>query len=174
MKMKNRISIKVLMFATSLAMVLGGCASAPKIKPTPWTLSITKKTPASIEMDIIGVTESDQKYYEGMSWDDYWKADSQIRRDAPRLTRFLQKDKSWSVALKKDPKHPEYEDDSAKWADWSRRGVVELLLVARLPETGGLWKVPLPLDKNAWPKNQAIEVEVLDSRIVVLTPPARN
>ena len=157
--MKNKISL--LIFASALAITFAGCASSPKIKPVPWTLAITKTTPASIEMDVIGVTASDQKYYEAVGWDDYWKPDSQIRRDAPKLTKFLQKGQPWVVSSK-----------DAAWVQWTKRGSIELLLVARLPEAGGLWKVPLSIDKNAWKsKNQTIEVEVLDSRILVITPP---
>ncbi len=162
--MKNKIAL--VLFAAALALVIAGCASTPKIKPVPWKLSITERTPASIEMDVIGVTPSDQKYYECISWEDYWKPDSQIRRDAPKLTKFLSKDTpTWMVS-------PEAADASAMWKQWTKRGAIELLLVARLPETGGQWKVPLSLDKKAWKaRNQTIEVEVLDSLVRVITPP---
>lgn len=170
--MKNNILL--CLFASALALAFAGCASSPKIKPFPWTLSVTKNTAASIEMDVIGVTASDQKYYEGVSWEDYWKPDSQIRHDAPKLTKFLEKGTAWVVCAKNQPEHPTYEVAADVWGQWTKRGVIELLLVARLPEAGGLWKVPLSLDKKAWQAtNKTIEIEVLDSRIKVITP-SRN
>ena len=159
--MKNKIVLFVFASIT-LALVIAGCASTPKINAVPWSLSITERTSASIEMDVIGVTATDQKYFEGMSWEDYWKPDSQIRRDARPQSKFLEQGKPWVISAK----------DSAIWDQWLKHGVVELLLVARLPEAGGLWKVPVSLDKKAWKaKKQTIEVEVLDSRIVITTPP---
>lgn len=164
-----------MIFAAALAVAAAGCASTPRIKPAPWTVSITKQTPASIEMDIIGVPVTDQKYYEDdsrVSYDEYWKPESNIRKDALKISKFLPTDKPWIVTFKKDSKHPEYEDQSSTWSDWHSRGVVELLLVARLPGEGGLWKKPISLDKNAWKaKNRTIEVEVKDSKIEVITPP---
>lgn len=159
--MKNKIVLFVFASVT-LALVIAGCASTPKINAVPWTLSITEKTSASIEMDVIGVTATDQKYFEGMSWEDYWKPDSQIRRDARPQSKFLKQGEPWVISAK----------DKEVWDQWLKHGVVELLLVARLPEAGGLWKVPVSLDKKAWKaQKQTIEVEVLDSRIVVTTPP---
>lgn len=164
--MKNRILFPLL--AAIIAIAFAGCSSTPKIKPYPWKVSITKRTPASIEMDVLGVTPTDRAYLENVSWDDYWKPDSQIRKDALEMggvTKFLKKDEAWVIS----PEDTEYKDN---WKRWQSRGAIELLLLARLPESGGLWKVPVSLDKKAWSaKDRTIQVEVLDSRIVVLTPP---
>lgn len=160
-----------------MAFALSGCSSTPKIKPAPWTVSITKKTPASIEVDLIGVTKSELDYYQTVSWDDYWKPDSQVRKDAPKISKFLEMGKPWVVALKKDSKHLDYEDRSSTWTEWHNRGVVALLLVARLPESGGFWKRPLSLDEKAWNTEQQLKserhtiiIEVKDSCVVLLTP----
>jgi hypothetical protein len=59
-----------------------------------------------------------------------------------------------------------------QWKEWNKRGIIELLLVARLPEAGGLWKLPLSIDKKAWKaEKRTIDIEVKDSRIDVITPP---
>jgi len=170
-----------MMLAAALA-AAAGCSSTPKIKPVAWTVSITKKTTASIQVDVIGVTETEWEYYKGLSLEDYWgkpeSPDSQIRKDALKcgVTKLLEKD-AWVLSAKTDPKHPEYDVQSDLWSQWHNRRVVKLILLARLPEAGGIWKYPLSLDKDAWntsnqakPERHTILIDVFDSKIYVETP----
>ena len=142
-----------------LALFAGGCSSTPKPKPVAWNVKITKTTPASIEVDVIGVTPDELAFYEGLSMEKYWP-NSQVRKDADKLSAVLQKDEPWLISA-----------DDPKWAAWKNRGVTDLLVVANLPVPDGLWKKQLPLDKKAWvAKNRTIEIEIQTTKIGPETP----
>jgi hypothetical protein len=132
-----------------------------------WNVSITKKTKASIEVDLIGVaTKSEENFLNGLSREEYWKPDSQIRKDADKLgnklTKFPQEGQPWVVRR-----------DDPQWHAWLNRGVFELFVVARLPEATGDWRVPILLGKKAWKaKDKTIEIVVVDSGINIQTPPS--
>jgi len=154
------IGLPVLLAAVSLVAV--GCGSTPKPKPVyGWDISITKKTPASIEVDIVGITSTEKAFCESLTADQYWKPGSRIRTDLHPLSQTLQLNQPWEIT-RGDP----------KWLEWKGRGVTEVLVLANLPGTGGRWKEYLPLDKKAWDpkKKYALEVEILETRIQVLTP----
>jgi hypothetical protein len=162
--MKNNICLLALCASVAIAVV--GCKSSPTGKPVAWNVSITKiKTTASIEVDLIGVaTPNEENFLSGLSREDYWKPDSQIRRDADKLgnklTKFLQKDQPWII-----------ERNDPQWQAWLKRGVFELFVIARLPEATGNWKVPLPLGRRVWDaKDKTIEIVVVDSGISIQTP----
>lgn len=156
---KNKIAgLSVLLVALSLFAV--GCGTTKPGRAVAWNVSITKTTPASIEVDLIGVTENEKQFYAGLAMEDYWKSGGQVRKDADKLTKILQKDQAWIVD-RTDP----------KWDEWlKRRGKTELLIIANLPVKSGLWKLALPLDKKSWLAKNTLEIEVLDTRIVVVTP----
>lgn len=161
---KNISNLGLLMLCAAFALSITGCKSAPNGNPKAWNLSITKKTTASIEVDLIGVaSKNEETFLSGLSRDEYWKPDSQVRKDADKLgnkmTKFLQEGKPWLISR-----------DDPQWQSWLNRGVYELYIIARLPEASGDWKVPLPLDKKAWvAKNKTLEIVVVDSGISVQT-----
>lgn len=159
MNLFKKRNVLLLSVAVASGLLTGGCRSTPKIKPARWNVSITKTTPASIEADLIGVTQNEKRFYEGLAMKDYWKPNSQVRRDADKLSQILQMGQPWVISR-----------DDPKWNAWLNRGVTELLLVANLPEPNGLWRIPLCLDKDCWKaKDKTLNIEVQDSRIAVLT-----
>ncbi|HEX4263451.1 MAG TPA: hypothetical protein VH597_03855 [Verrucomicrobiae bacterium] len=159
---KQTIGLCALVLAVALA--TGGCKSAPK--PVPWNVSITKTTPASIEVDLVGVTESEKHFIDGLSMDSYWP-NSPVRRDAEKnmMTKILKTNEPWLITR-----------DDPHWEKWTKRGVTTLYVVANLPVPNGLWKVALPLDKKSWDaKNHTLEIEIQNTLIRVNTPEnARN
>jgi hypothetical protein len=158
MSMITKQIIGISALVLSLAFVSTGCKSTPKPKPVAWNLSITKKTPASIEVDLIGVTENEKQFYQSLTMENYWP-NSAVRRDADKLTQILTND-PWVVS-RNDP----------IWAEWKKRGVTTLFVVANLPVPNGLWKVALPLDKKMWDaKNYTLDIEIQNTLIRVQTP----
>jgi hypothetical protein len=157
---KQTIGMCTLVLAVALAAT--GCSSTPK--PVPWKISVTKTTPASIEVDLIGVTEKEKQFYEGLTMDNYWP-NSPVRRDADKLSQILKTKEPWLIS-----------DEDPHWKEWHDRGVTTLVVVANLPVPNGLWKVSLPLDKKAWDaKNHTLEIEIQNTLIRVNTPEkARN
>jgi hypothetical protein len=160
----NRHVIFVMVLCVAVVGSMAGCASSPNGRPVAWNISITKKTTASIEVDLVGVAnKNEESFLNGLSSEDYWKPDSQIRKDAEKLgnklTKFLQVDQPWIVP-RTDP----------QWHAWLNRGVFELFIIARLPEASGDWKVVLPVGKKAWDAtHHTLEIVVVDSGISVQT-----
>jgi hypothetical protein len=155
------ISLPALLVA--LALVAVGCGTS-KPKPVAWQISITKRTAASIRVDLVGVKPGDEKrYYEGLTKAQYWGTDgqeTQARKDTDKISHDLEKDQPWIVNR-----------DDSQWTKWINRGVTELLVMADLPGNSGLWRVALPLDKKVWDaKDKTLEIEVQDTRVSVLTP----
>ncbi len=156
------LSLVALLAAIALITMAPSC-QGPVVSS--WNVVITKKTPASIEVDLVGVTAAEKRFYEGVTMEDYWKSGSSVRRDADKLSQILQLDQPWTVSAS-DP----------QLQAWLRRGVQEVLLIADLPGSSGLWKVTLPLDKKAWDsksedyKQKTLKINILETRIEVMTP----
>ncbi len=165
--MNHKLLYQKLSYSTVLlltAVVFAGCGTSSP-RPTPWALAITKTTPASIQIDLIGVTENEKPYWEGYNLDKYWTEGDRRRAEANKLTKTLQMGQKWSIPM-----------DDPKWKDWLNRGDTELLVIANLPGTfepgpSDPRRIFLPLDKHAWKaKNHTLEIQVQDTLISVLTP----
>jgi len=148
--------------AVMSAALLTGCGT-PGAKP--WNLSINKTTSASIQVDLIGITEAEKPYWEGYNLDKYWSDGDLRRQNAHPLTQVLKMGQPWVVPAT-DP----------RWQEWLNRGATELLIVANLPghfDAGPAdpRRLFLPLTKGVWQaKNDTLEIEVQDTLIVVNTP----
>jgi hypothetical protein len=166
--------MKTSLLCVALSLLAAGCAShsAPPTRGSvvPWTVKITKITPASVEVDLFGVNKTDDAYWRNsVQMDAYWKPKSPIRQSAidrydAKTTRF---DSSETFVLEsKDP----------IWAKWSRYGSYELAIMANLPGTfpspaADPRRLFLPLGKKEWAaKGRTLEIEILEGQIRVLTP----
>jgi len=149
------------MLITVLALFACGCQTGPQ----PWNLSIKKTTPSSIQVDLIGVPESDKPSWEGYDMTKYWSDGDLRRSEADKLTQTMQMGHPWIISL-----------DDPKWNEWLDRGASELMIIANLPGTlpsgsADPRRLFIPLDKHAWKaKNGTLEFEVQDTIIQVLTP----
>ena len=149
----------------SVVFLISGCATLQK--PVVWNISIDKTTPASIEVDLIGITASEIPAWESMNVDKYLAPGSQLRKDADKNTVDLKMGKQL-VLSKTDP----------KWSGWllpGGRGVDHLVIIANLPGqwqagTGDWRRKIIPLDKRAWQaKNDTLEFQVKDTEISEMT-----
>jgi hypothetical protein len=145
------------------AVVFAGCGST---KPVAWNIQLTKNTPASIEVDIVGIAPSEKlSWMNNVKVDDYWKANSSIRKGTKKFTTAFQSGSNDVVKV-----------NSPLWKEWFSYGATEIMIVANLPgqyEPGpyDLRRLFLPLDKKSWKtKNRAIKIEIQEERIRVLTP----
>jgi hypothetical protein len=155
----------MLLLLAALALLPVGCGT-PKPKPRPWNVSISKQTPASIEVDLIGITEMERPGWEGYDIDKYWKSGDLRRANADKLSANLPTGTPWTVS-REDP----------KWQGWMRRGATELLLIANLPGhfapgPSDPRRVFIPLDKNAWrAQDKTLQIDVQDDSVRMMTPP---
>ena len=146
--------------AACATLLLAGCSTSPR----PWTVSISKSTYASVQVDLIGVKEAENQYWDGYSIDKYWSQGDLRRLNAKPMTQILKMGKPWVVS-QTDP----------KWKEWLDRGATELLVVANLPghfEPGAAdpRRCYLPLGPVWKAKDKTLEIEIQDTMILVQTP----
>jgi hypothetical protein len=156
--------MKRLISFIALCIITAGCSSLPK--PVPWNVSITKVTPASIEVDIVGISPTEKPYWmNSVKPDDYWKPNNSVRNGAKKLSTTFQDGTTF-----------ELKRDNPIWNDWFSYGTTELMVMANLPGSydNGPFdrrRLFLPLNKKLWKsKNKTLEIEIQDEFIRVLTP----
>lgn len=146
-----------------LALALAGCATTPK------TLVLTKDIPASIEVDLIGVTPSDKSYWlNSVKPNDYWKPGSSARKNAQRQGVSTKFESGREYRL--EPTHK-------IWQQWRAAGATELLVFADLHgrelsnDAHDPRRLFLPLGSKAYlTKDKIIQVRIDDDRPVCETP----
>ncbi len=151
-----------------IALVAVGCGSTPKPKVRTWTIKITKVTPASIEVDLLGVNKSEDSYWRSVSVSKYWQPNSPLRREAESRAKSTRFEGSREYVLSKD---------DPIWAKWFGYGAYELMVIANLPGSfsdgaADPRRLFVPLDKAQWPqaKDQTLELEISENQVRVLTP----
>ena len=155
---------KFSLFAIGVIAVLSltGCSSGPSA----WNIKVTQITPGSIQVDLVGITESEKPKWEAYSMDNYWNNENDPRRmNALKLTHFLQLNNPWVVS-KDDP----------IWQKWFSHGDTELAIVANLP--GNFPAGPgdprlnfYPLNTGAWDASKhTLIFEVQDTIVNPVTP----
>jgi hypothetical protein len=170
---KTLLEIACLLLVVSIVAV--GCASGPapltRGKVVPWTVKITKAAEGSIEVDLIGVSKSEDDYWRNaVRMGEYWEPNSRIRKavfDEKRAVTTRFESGSQFVLSKDDP----------IWKKWSSYGTFELAVMAHL--TGNFpnpaadpRRLFLKLGKNEWiAENNTLELKILDAQIFVVTPP---
>jgi hypothetical protein len=156
---KSKAFTLAVLLAT-LSLVGAGCGT-PTAKPVAWNLSFTKKTPASIVIDIVGVSPLDKGRLSSIPVEQWWKSD--LRKEVTKVTQQLPTGEPWILSIT-DP----------IWKQWRSYGATELMIMATLPckDCDDRRRILVPLDKNSWVgyKNKTLEFEVQDQWIHVLTP----
>ncbi len=151
-----------------VCVLAAGCGSTPKTgKPAKWDIKVTKVTPASIEVDLIGISKSEDAYWRNVKLDEYWKANSPLRAQVEKRAKTTKFETAQTFVLAQD---------DPVWATWFGYGAVELVVMANLPgkfsnDLADPRRLILPLDKKQWlAKNKTIELEVSDVQVRALTP----
>lgn len=166
MKSTKTNAVRLLLALAALSLLAPGCATTPK--PAAWTLVINKTTPASIEVDLIGVTPLDKTFWlNTVKPNDYWKPGNSTRKNAKKLSSKFESGPVWTVRL-----------DDPTWQAWLASGASELLVFAdlHLREASNDPTDPrrlfLPLDKNAWEsKDHVLNIVIEDERLSTTTAP---
>jgi hypothetical protein len=157
------LKFSLLAFGALAILSLTGCSTGPSA----WNLEIRKTTGSSIQVDLVGVTESEKPKWEAYSMDNYWNNENDPRRtDALKLTHFFGSKEPWLV-----PK------DDPIWQKWFAQGDTELAIIANLPGANfpaGAGDPRLnffPLNKGAWKaKKHTLVFEVQDTIVKPVTP----
>lgn len=168
---QSRVLARTSLLLLALCLVAPGCSSTghKSGKPVAWNVKITKTTAASVEVDIIGVSMSEDAYWRrSVKPDDYWNPSKPIRAQAKARTRTTRFENGSVFVLKlEDP----------IWNQWRGYGTSELLVMANLPgkysnDEADPRRLILPLGKNDWlpRESKTLELEILDAQIRPLTP----
>jgi hypothetical protein len=164
--------VKTSLLCAALSLLAAGCASHPTAltrgKVQPWTIKITKVTPASVEVDLFGVNKLEHDHWStGVRMDDYWKPKSSSRQSVSERAKTTRFDAPGPFVLK---------SDDPVWEKWFKYGSYELAIMANLPGTfpnpaADPRRLFLPLGKKEWDaKGRTLEIEIKESQIFVLTP----
>jgi hypothetical protein len=164
MNSKIESILKLLICFVTVTFLGSGCHSGTQ--PVAWNVSVTKTTPASIEVDFIGISPIEKPYWlNDVQPDKYWAPNAKIRQGATKVTTSFQSGNSF-VLKETDP----------IWNDWFNHGATELMIMADLPgvydnNSTDRRRMFLPLKKKAWnSKNHTLELEIQDEIIRILTP----
>ena len=158
----KKLKLSLFILGVLAILSLTGCATGPSA----WNLKITQITPGSIQVDIVGITETEKPKWEAYNMDNYWNNEDDPRRmNALKLTHFLELNKPWVIS-KDDP----------IWQKWLARGDTQLAIVANLP--GNFPAGPgdprlnfYSLDTASWKaKKQTLVFEVQDTIVNPVTP----
>lgn len=166
MKLTKTTALSLLLALAALSMLAVGCKTTPK--PVAWTLVINKTTPASIEVDLIGVTPLDKTYWlNTVKPNDYWKPGNPTRKNAKKLSSKFESGPVWTVR-----------PDDPAWKTWFGSGASELLVIADLHlrdasnDPTDPRRLFLPLDKNSWEsKDKVLNIVIEDERVYTTTAP---
>jgi hypothetical protein len=148
-----------------------GCSSTRHKSGTPvaWNIKLVKTTTSSVEVDLIGISISEDSYWsKSVKPDDYWNPSKPIRSQA--------ESRAWSTRFETAPVSILKIDDKI-WNQWLGYGASELLILASLRgrysnDENDPRRLILDIGKNHWQaKDKTLELEVLDGQIRVLTRP---
>jgi hypothetical protein len=154
----------VSLWLVALVSVLAACQST-RPQPRAWDLVVNKRTPASIQVDLIGVSDIEKPAWEGYDVDRYWTPGDSRRANADKLTKNLPTGQPWIVS-----------HDDPRWRDWLNHGATELLVMANLPGRFAPGptdprRIFIPLDRKRWnTKSGRLEIEVQDTIIRPISP----
>src|SRR5262249_20125741 len=85
MNLKRLLTVLRLAVILGLPVLLTGCLFGGG-NPKPWNVSLVKKTPATITVDLIGVSKSDKSDWAGYDLNKYWAPGDLRRKEADKVT----------------------------------------------------------------------------------------
>jgi hypothetical protein len=159
----------LLLLLTTLVLIASGCSSAPK----QWNVKLTKTTPASVRVDLVGVSKLEDAHWRSIKPDEYWKENSPIRKDVEnrRKTTKFEENQEFTLSA-----------DDPIWQIWARPGLYELMIIAELGGANAAnrfdngpadpRRLILPLKAKDWnAKKNTLEIQINDGQVLPLTPP---
>jgi hypothetical protein len=138
---------------------LAGCGTPPATKHA---VELVPRTDASVEVDFVGATGSDLMDWKAYSMNKYWQPGDPMRRDAEKVT------------LRIDGKETkQFAPNDPIWDKWFARQATYLVVLAHLP--GDFPDGPTDPRRKIVPlaaieKNQPLQIEIQERRIMVVTP----
>lgn len=170
MKILSVIGMTVLLAVTALSGV--GCSSKPRLVECDIVVSpggnlVQELAGKPLQVDLIGVNDTDIAKYAGVSVDDYFAGTSAVRSDAGdlRTTFNFNGNATGAQVLSVSGK---------TYALWRERGVKKIAILASgrglKPAAGAdMRKLMFPLTNKEWERGQKIQIIVKESGIECAT-----
>lgn len=149
-----------------------GCSRTPQMGRYTYRVTLdsalrnsnTKMMP-SIEVDFVGVNESESARWTGQNIDDYFTPGNSLRMNADRHTMPFTNDRSAPKTLS---------SGDANWNSWQGAGAKHMIILASIPLASSQFAVDprrlvLPLDQARWGRGMTIELLIKPSGIVLMT-----
>ena len=149
-----------------------GCSRAPRMGKYTYTVTLDEALRdknsgimPSIEVDFVGVNESERSRWISLNIDDYFSPGNVVRANCNNYTMAFTNEKS-------QPQQLSASNDI--WQTWSGSSSEEMFILASIPVSGDVFsddprRLILPLDQARW-TGGVIALEIKPSGVVRLTP----
>jgi hypothetical protein len=139
----------ILAAAAAAALLSSGCASMARLEVVvQLDVEQIKETGTvpTVEVNLIGINDSELPQWQGYSIDQYWTADDKLRRGADKVVLKFGETSRIIQTLKRD---------GAVWDTWEEKTARHLFVIADIPGVSGKGGsdgrlLVLPLDPKAW------------------------
>lgn len=159
------------LLAVVLLPLLTGCGASPRVYPVkvsldPGLRDRNSGIMPSIEVDLIGVTDTDKAKWDAMPVDTYFQPGNELRQFSDRYTMAFTNEKAEAQTVAKS---------NAVLKKWEEKKTPHMYILASIPMSGPAGpvdprKVLLPLMSDRWSSDTTIEVVVKPSGVEVITP----
>ncbi len=162
--LRNVVSLSLM---SLMALVMVGCKSSPSMQRHDVTVALADDVTAGSDtytVYLVGVAGDEQSFgkMQATSVDDFIRRED-LRRLSPTTTFTLNKDNSSPKTL---------EASSKMWDDWQKAGVMNLFVIADLPDApadrspaGDTRRVIIPLGTDRWDGQEKLKVTLRRSAI---------
>lgn len=155
-----------------IAVFATGCSSSPRMGKYTYRVVLDEALRdknsgimPSIEVDFVGVNESERSRWDSLSIDDYFSPGNVVRANCNNHTMAFTNENSQPQQLSAG---------DGIWNTWSGSSAEEMFIMASIPISGDAFSVDprrlvLPLNQARW-TGGVIELEIKPSGVVRLTP----
>lgn len=165
---KNRCSFIPAILAAMAVLLLAGCQTVI-LKPGFSASVASAYKGASIQVDLVGVNNSELAAWNAKPIDDYFSAGDMFRASSPKVTLNFGAGENDVQSL--PVTHP-------IWQQWSAKGSTHIIVIADLPgytiPMGGvdLRRQSVPLSSDKWDKSPpVISIQVTPTGIILIPAP---
>lgn len=142
-----------LLAAAAAALMSAGCASMARLEVVvQLDVEQIKETGTvpTVEVNLVGINDSELPQWQGYSVDQYWAADDRLRRGADKFVLRFGETTNIRQVLRRD---------GAVWDTWAEKTALHLFVIADIPGVTGKpgndgRLLVLPLAPEAWSGNR--------------------
>ena len=165
---KNRSLVSLITLSFSIILFISGCQTTI-LEPGFLANVAPACQGASIQVDLVGVNNSELAAWNAKPIDDYFSAGDMFRKSSPKIT--LEFGANGKSVQSLSPSHP-------IWQQWRAKGSTHVMVIADLPgytlPMGGidLRRQTVPLSSDKWDKSPPeISIQITPTGIILIPAP---